>query len=949
MTRAPEVVYDLYENGPANRMREYFLPDDQECLPTQAAVAWLILAGQLGVAPGNLPRRDQTVKDQHRWLRAQLNDPLNEQSRRFKNEWIHNLAMACALTIPEVQFLKRSRSQEGHTLSPDAVKKAVALTRSQGVPSDRGEPWPALAEGTASQVNVVPRMLLRDIESFTGREAELARLVAAKSPAGSTPGVVIVHAVEGMGGIGKTALVLRAAHQLAADFPDGQLFVDLNGYTPDVDAMDPGEALRLLLFNLGAPDSQPNDTTESLSARYRSLLADKRVVVVLDNAATLSQVEPLIPGTASCLVMVTSRHPIGLAGARLIPLGTPPPQEAARLFRAAAGPGIVAADDPNVPAIVALCGHLPLAVSILAARLARRQFPGTGELLTALRAEHQRLRELEDGDRTVIAIFELSYGQLPEPARRLFRRLGLIPGTDFDTRAIASLFPAGESPRSGPEAVGDQAGIHAGLNLLRDHNLLVQVGEDRYKFHDLVRAFARQKAEEAGETGLDGLLDFYTYSSQAADALLDKRVPNPLPPRAVPAPSEVPALATPTQASAWLTTEITNLDAAVREAARSGRDTQAVALAAALAEFLRASGRWQTAEELHRIALGSARRAADMAWQAAELTYLGTVERQTGNVPAALGTLTQAVTAGRSGHVPLALADALLELGITQRITAEPGSAEPTLAEALEIYQDEGSLLGQACASRELGGVRRQAGDFAAAERLLRQASALYQAIGHRHGQVSTLMYLGGVWLGVRHYQSAAEVMSSAVEILRELADLGLGDPIYLANGLLFLGMAQVGIRDLEAAFGSLYEGQIIVTDLREERMQAGFLAYLGRAYSLSGKRSLAEQSFEAALSIFGRVQDIGGEVETLNLFGEHALAAGQPVHARELYTKALALAKKVESRRDEADALDGLARCDLASAASYLRESLMLFESMNCLDDAARIRNALDHLMAAN
>ena len=750
-------------------------------------------------------------------------------------------------------------------------------------------------------------------------------------------------------GIGKTALALRAAHQLAAEFPDGQLFLDLNGYTPDVDAMAPDEALRLLLFNLGAPDSQMNDTTAGLSARYRSLLAGKRVVVVLDNAATLSQVEPLIPGAASCLVLVTSRHPIGVAGARVVPLGAPPPAEAARLFRAAAGPGIIAADDPNVPDILALCGHLPLAISILAARLARRQFQGTGELLTALRAEHRRLRELEDGDRKVIATFELSYRQLPERTQRLFRRLGLIPGADFDTRAIASLFPANESPRPGPGASDDRAWIQPGVNLLRDHNLLIQVSKDRYKFHDLMRAFARQKAEEAGEAGLDGLLDFYTYSAQTADALLDKRVPNPLPPRAVPAPREVPELATPTQASAWLTIEITNLDAAVREAARSGRDIQVVALAAALAEFLRVSGRWQMAEELHQVALGAARRLADMAGQAAELTHLGMVERQTGNVPAALDTLTQAVTAGRAGQVPLALADALLELGIIQRITAEPGSAEPTLTEALKIYRGEGSLLGQACASRELGGLRRQAGDFAAAERFLRQASDLYHAIGHRHGQAATLMYLGGVWLGVRRYESAAEVLASAQGILRELADLDLGDPVYLANALLYLGMAQVGIGDLDAAFGSLHEGRQIFADLGEERMVAGFLCYLGRAYSLSGERSLAEQSFEEALSIFSKVQDAGGEAETWNLFGEHALAADQLVQARERYTKALALAQQVESRRDEADALEGLARCDPAGATTHLRASLALFESMNCLDDAARVRSALARLMAPN
>jgi tetratricopeptide (TPR) repeat protein len=940
MTRAAEVVYDVYENGPANRMGEYLWPGGRECLPTQAAIAWLILAGQQGIAPGRLPHRDRDANDLHHRLRAQLNGPLHEQSRDFKDEWIHGLAASCGLTRPEVWFLKQCRLQEGDRLDPGSVREAVERTRSEGIPQDRGEPWTSPGQEGPGEVGLMPRMLLRDIESFTGREAELERLVAAGSRAGGTPGVVTVHAIEGMGGIGKTALVLRAAHLIAAEFPDGQLFLDLKGYTPGVAAATPDEALRQLLFHLGVPDSKMDDTITGLAALYRSLLAGKRVLVVLDNAATLSQVEPLLPATAGCLVMITSRHPIGLAGARVVPLGTPSPEEAARLFRAAAGPEIIADEDPNVPAILELCGHLPLAISILAARLARGHFRDTQELLIALRAEHGRLAEMADGDRNVTATFELSYQRLPEHAQRLFRRLGLIPGADFDTRAVMSLYPAGEPAQAGQPAAEDE--ILGGLRLLREQNLLIQAGQGRYKFHDLLRAFARQKAREFGEPGLDGFLDFYLYCAQAADALLDERTPTALPPRAVPVPRQAPELRSISQAWAWLTTEIANLDAAVREAVRHRQDAQAVALSAALAEFLRASGRWPMASELHQIAAGAATRLADTAGLAGALTRLGVVERQTGDLTGALDTLTQAVTAGRDGRVPLALAGALLELGITQRITDEPGAAGTTLTEARKIYQDAGSLLGQACTSRELGGLQRQAGDFTAAEWHLREASNLYHAMGDRQGQTTTLLYLGGVWLGVRRYQSASEALTTAVGILRESTDADLGDRGYLANGLLYLGMAQIGTGALEAALASLSEGHEIVKQLHERRMEAGFLAFLGKAYWLSGEHPRAEQSFTTALDIFQAVKDSGGETETWNLYGEYALATGDPAQARERYEKALALARQIESRRDEADALEGVARCHLASAAGDLRAALDLFERMDCLDDAARIRSTL-------
>ena len=255
-------------------------------------------------------------------------------------------------------------------------------------------------------------MLPRDIESFTGRQAELDRLTAAAAGFRGSGGVVRVFAVEGMGGIGKTALALRAAHQVAGWFPDGQLFIDLQGYTPGVRPVAPEDALRSLLFALGVAREQIPEGLAERAALYRGRLAETRTLVILDNAESLAQVEPLLPGTGGCLVLVTSRRALPGLDSQVMALDTLPPDEAAELFRAAAGPDRIAADDPQVAEIVELCGYLPLAIRVLAARLARRRALTAGDVLAELRTEHRRLGNLADDDRSVAAAFELL---LPAP------------------------------------------------------------------------------------------------------------------------------------------------------------------------------------------------------------------------------------------------------------------------------------------------------------------------------------------------------------------------------------------------------------------------------------------------------------------------------------------------------------------------------------------------------
>ena len=586
------------------------------------------------------------------------------------------------------------------------------------------ETHPARAVGE----RVVPRMLRRDIESFTGRADELAQLVTAASRAPSTEGVVGVSVIEGMGGVGKTTLALRAAHTIARQFPDGQLFLDLQGYTPGVRAMSPERALRSLLHALGVREERIPRSLADRGSLYRTLLADSRTLIVLDNAANLAQIEPLLPGTAGCLVMITSRRGLGaLEDAQTIRLETPPEAEAIRLFCAIAGPAKASPEDDTVARIVKLCGYLPLAMRIMAAQLAHDRNLTSAGVLAQLTKEHRRLARLADQRQNVTVAFELSFRNLPVDARQMFASLGLIPGPDFEVYAAASLVGDPDIDR-----------VSSCLETLLDHNLLIDDPHGRFRFHDLVRDFAQLKAAAADREGLDRLLDFYLGCAQVADGRLERRIPAVAPRRYAAAPQAAPELTTPGLAQAWFAAESRNLEEATRAAfKRGGRPRRGLALALALAEFLRATGPWTVAAALHRLALKAATEQDDPVGQAASLVNIGVIERQTGGVADAARTLAQAA-ARCPADAKLTLGGALVELGTAHRLMGEAQEADRELDRALSLYRSAGSVLGEAAALRETGAVHFQRGRFALAEEALTEALVLYRRLGNRSGEAGT-------------------------------------------------------------------------------------------------------------------------------------------------------------------------------------------------------------------
>ena len=487
-----------------------------------------------------------------------------------------------------------------------------------GVPaeSDRVLPVPSRTGGGWRARNDLPG----DAADFTGRDRELGELLGALPGQDETAQAVVIAAVDGMAGVGKTALAVHAAHLAADRYPDGQLFVDLHGHTPGRDPADPAAALDLLLRAIGVPGEHIPSTLDGRAALWRAELADRRVLVLADNAACAAQVRPLIPGAAGCLVLVTSRRRLtSLDTARTLSLDILPPDDALALFAAVAGAGRAAAEPGPAGEVLRLCGYLPLAIRICAARLAARPAWTVGYLAARLGDQRQRLAELAAGDRSVAAALTVSYQQLTPGQQRLFRLLGLHPGPDFDAylaAAVASITVA-------------EAG--QGLEDLVDAHLLQEPAPGRYRFHDLLRdhaqAAARREEPDAFRSDAIGrALDYYLHMADQAYSILSPGRPRTPLDLAHP-PACTPPLADQAGALDWCKSEHANLMSAISYASAHGWNSHAWRLPRSIWFYLYTQDHLQDWITTHRLAVAAASRLHD---DAAQAETLGTLASPTG-------------------------------------------------------------------------------------------------------------------------------------------------------------------------------------------------------------------------------------------------------------------------------------------------------------------------------
>ena len=737
-----------------------------------------------------------------------------------------------------------------------------------------------------------------DILDFVGRHDELRTLLDTATVAtrdGPLRGIA-VHTVDGMPGVGKTTFSVHAAHHLADRFPDGQIFLELYGHSPTQAPRDPADALASLLVATGMdPRALPQDVDDR-ARLWRDRIAGKKVLLVLDDAASHDQLRPLLPGTSDCFVVITSRHRLpGLDGVRALTLDVLPPDQAAHLLLTLAHRDRTAIATTATPAtapvpdavarVVGLCGSLPLAIALAAGRLRSHPSWSLTYLADLLALDPDRLEHLAAGDRSVRAAFTVSYHHLTPQRQWIFTLLGVHPGPSIDAYALAALADC-----SLTEARQHVEALHA------DH-LIQETAPGRYQLHDLLRVYAGSLADTANRADTDRamrrVLEYYLYTAATADAHLPPWAAAPPLTITLRAPAHHPGLDTPQRARAWVDAELTTLTTCLDHAA--AHPELVIVLAATLHNYLWISGAGEQAVRIHHVALAAAERTHDRRGSAITLTNLGRVYYLQGDWERAQEVLDHALHLYTDLADPLGQAITLANLGIVYRLPGNYGQAQEVLHHALRLYTDLADPAGQAITLANLGIVYRLRGDYGRAEQVLRQAYDLFTDLADRLGQANTLHSLGRMYRLRGDWGRAHEVLDQAHHLY---------------------------------------------TDLGELRGQAHTFLNLGRVHHHNGECDQALGLLKQAHARFTEVGDRDGQAETLSSLGDLALdhpPAGDP-HA--LFTHAHTLARTIGTALHEAHALVGLGRCahraqDVPTATTAFTQALTIYQRLGNPDTA--------------
>ncbi|WP_405881621.1 NB-ARC domain-containing protein [Streptomyces sp. NBC_01384] len=699
------------------------------------------------------------------------------------------------------------------------------------------EPSAPVAEPAAAPVR--PAQLPATVTDFTGRASfvrELSDVLAAASSDAGEGRVMAVSALAGIGGVGKTTLAVHVAHQARSAFPDGQLYVDLQGAGQR--AAEPETVLGAFLRALGTADSSIPDSLEERSALYRSVLDGRRVLVLLDNARDAAQVRPLLPGTEGCAALVTSRvRMVDLAGAHLVDLDVMSPEEALQLFTKIVGEERVASEREAALDVVAACGFLPLAIRIAASRLAARRTWTVSVLAAKLGDERRRLDELQAGDLAVKATFELGYGQLEPAQARAFRLLGLADGPDISLAAAAAVL---DLPIDDTEDL---------LESLVDTSLLESAAPGRYRYHDLVRLYARACAERdeqppsERDAAMSRLLDFYLATAAGVYALErpgDRLVDH----------LEItrhPGLVFDDrhQAQDWLFAEAHTLLAFVRQCARSS----------------------------------TLRRAVDLLWAAKDLAESGANSKQYEDAAVVLR------DAAEQSDDPQALSRALTALTNVHLVAGRFDQAGEQARRAMELAEIANDLAPRCWAANDGGIIALYQGRHADGEAYLQQAIEIFRLDENLAGEASALCNLSRIHLAMGRVISAVELAQQGIVIYDRL-----GHTLRGANGRYALGLALTGQKRLDAAVDRLTEALEVFRDSRQRLWEGMTLFRLSEAHLAGHKPAGAAALAEQALAV---LRGIGGEWRrgnVLTVLGRALSALSQSGRAQACWEEALVI-----------------------------------------------------------
>ncbi len=735
---------------------------------TEAALAYSEAAHQLGLHRQAAAQLGPVAADEplHESLHAQLMVALAAAGQQ-----------AAALQVFEAA---RQRLIDELGIEPGAeLRRAHLRVLRQSLPErqhgdDRIRPAggaPELTDVTQPDRKVIPAQLPPRVAAFTGRAAVLEQMDLLLTQADNEQTIAVI---DGTAGVGKTALAVHWAHRVREQFPDGQLYANLRGYAPGPPSQ-PIEVLALFLRALGVLPEQVPQQIEEAAALYRSLLADRRMLVLLDNSHDAGQVRPLLPGGPHCRVVVTSRDRltglVAVDGARRLTLDVLPEQEAHQLLSRIVGAERLAAESQPAAQLAQACAFLPLALRIAAANLLERPQARILDYLSALRDDNALTALTVHGDDHVAvrSAFDLSYTRLEADARRIFRLLGLAPGPDVTAEAAAALaaFPLSQARRL--------------LDRLADAHLVDQHVPGRYACHDLLRRYAAERLEhDDGEAdrhhAAQRLYDYYLHTiDAAAQQLYPGMVRLPLPTGRTPAqPTTHPAqdaFADAAAALAWLDGERPNLMAAIGHAARHGHHQMAGLLADHLRGYFYQCMHvvdWLTAA---RTALSAAQADDDLRAQAAAQLSLGTYYWYQGRHHLAIDHHARALALARSSGWTDAQAAALGNLGSLYRQLGRLDDAVDHLVNSLHLNKTLGRTTGQACSTVNLGTVWADRGLLDRAEQHFRSALLLYQAAGSRGGEAVCLANLGDTHHTLGRDDVAIDELSRAWAITRDLAD----------------------------------------------------------------------------------------------------------------------------------------------------------------------------------
>ncbi|MFD7698813.1 BTAD domain-containing putative transcriptional regulator [Streptomyces caelestis] len=686
------------------------------------------------------------------------------------------------------------------SLLPDPAPVADPSPRPDP-PAERG--LPESAEYPAAR----PAQLPADLPAFVGRQAELECLRSLLPKDGSPPTTLVISAIGGMGGIGKSALAVHWAHEVADRFPDGQLCINLRGFDPTGSVMTPEEAVRVFLDALGVPPERISGDFEAQVALYRSVLARRRVLILLDNARDTEQVRPLLPGSPGSLVIVTSRSRLaGLIageGAHPLTLDQMTPMEAFDLLAARLGTDRLAEEPRAAGEIIARCGRLPLALAIVAAHAGVRPGFPLSAIAEEVRDSHGSLDAFAGGDditTDVRAVFSWSYKALSDPAARLFRLLGLHCGPDISAPAAAAL--AGLAPREARGLLGE---------LTRAH-LLAEHFPGRYALHDLLRVYAaeRAQAEETARERDEAVERLLTWYLHTADATYPHITPNrrriplePLPDGCLPL-----TFSTREEALEWCETERPNLVGAVHQAAGSGQPGIAWRLPAVLWGFFYLRSHTHEWLDTATVGLAAARAAHDRKGEAQALSDRAAALRHSGRLEEAIVPLREAMALFRELGNAAGRASTVANLGDAYLLAGHLHKAVEYTRRGLAIARATGNAWSQGIALSNLGDAYQRLGRFDEAVDCLEQSLAILRAHDNRWVEGITLDILGTVHRRLRRYDEAIEHYHQALKAHRDTGNRW-GEGHTLGN----LGEAQLGAGESEAARSSWLEALAILSE----------------------------------------------------------------------------------------------------------------------------------------